>query len=573
MPFTRTRSALAGAAAILAISIGVACPAAGAAVSRSAAGSPAVAATYEPQHAGGTLHLVAQSAEGTLDPQVNYGLPYWQFFQNTYDGLMGFQRKPGTANFKLVPDLATAAPVVSNGNKTYTFHLRKGIVFSNGKPVTLADVLASFQRIFKVHSPNAAAWYSVIVGANACLKTPATCTLKGGVVINQAQDSVTFNLVHPDAEFLFQLAVPFTSILPATAPPKDSNSKPIPGTGPYEFSKYDPNHELVMVRNKHFKVWSALAQPQGYPDEILTTFGLTSDNEVTAIENGQADWMYDAIPGDRLNELATKYPSQLHINPVAGTFYIPMNVNIPPFNNELARQAVDWAIDRNSLVKLFGGTSLAQPACTILPPGFPAYVPFCDYTKGGGKTWSAPDLDKAKALVQQSGTAGQAVALITPNDSVNESIGTYLVDVLNTLGYKATLKPLSGNIEGTYVQNTNNHVQISFMEWVEDYPAPADFLSELLGCATFHPGSDASQNIAGYCNKANDAVAARAENLEFTNPTAANKLWNQVERTDLKASAIAPAFYPKIATFVSKRVGNFWFGDQWLFVPDVVWVK
>ena len=123
------------------------------------------------------------------------------------------------------------------------------------------------------------------------------------------------------------------------------------------------------------------------------------------------------------------------------------------------------------------------------------------------------------------------------------------------------------------MQNTKNHVQISLEEWVDDYPAPADFLSELLGCDNFHPGSDGSQNIAGYCNKANDAVAAKAESLGFTNPAGANKLWHQVEVTDLAASAMAPVFYPKIVSFVSKRVGNFWFGDQWLFVPDMVWVK
>jgi peptide/nickel transport system substrate-binding protein len=531
------------------------------------------ASTFQPQHAGGTLHLLAVAAEGTLDPQVNYGLPYWQYFQNTYDGLVSFARVPGAGNFQLVPDLATSMPSVTNGGKTYTFALRRGIKFSNGQVVTLADVASSFQRIFKVASPNAGNWYGGIVGAPACLKTPATCTLAGGVVTNPSKGTVTFNLTSPDAEFLDQLTVPFASILPATAPPHDAGVTPIPGTGPYHFSKYDPNHELVMVRNPYFKVWSALAQPQGYPDEIITTFGLTSESEVTAIENGQADWMYDAVPSDRLAQISTQYANQVHVNPVAGVFYLAMNTNLAPFNNLKARQALNWAINRNTLVTLYGGSSLALPACTILPPGFPAYQPFCDYTKGGGSTWSAPDVAKAEALVKESGTIGQAVGVYTPNDSVSESVGQYIVSVLNSLGYKATLKALSGNIYGPYTQNTKNRVQVSYNEWVDDYPQPADFLSELLGCASFHPGSDASQNIAGYCNPANDAVAARAETLELTNPSAANKLWDQVERSDMAAAPLAPLFYPKIVNFVSKRMGNFWYGDQWLFVPDMVWVK
>ena len=70
----------------------------------------------------------------------------------------------------------------------------------------------------------------------------------------------------PDPEFLDQLAVPFGSILPADAPSKDAGTTPIPGTGAYEFSSYDPNHALVMIRNPYFKVWSAAAEPQGYPE-------------------------------------------------------------------------------------------------------------------------------------------------------------------------------------------------------------------------------------------------------------------------------------------------------------------
>src|SRR5208282_6869556 len=98
---------------------------------------------------------------------------------------------------------------VTNGGKTYTFTLRKGIKFSNGQTVTVADVLASFQRLFKVSNPNAGSWYNSIVGGNACLAKPATCTLAGGAVVNPSTTQVVFNLVAPDPEFLDQLAVPF----------------------------------------------------------------------------------------------------------------------------------------------------------------------------------------------------------------------------------------------------------------------------------------------------------------------------------------------------------------------------
>ena len=132
---------------------------------------------FQAQHKGGTLKLVAHAAAGSFDPQVNYTLQYWQLYQSMYDGLLAFKKVDGQESFTVVPDLAAAMPKVTNGGKTYTFTLRKGINFSNGKALTTDDVVASFQRIFKVSSPTAGTFYNGIVGADACLKTPASCTL------------------------------------------------------------------------------------------------------------------------------------------------------------------------------------------------------------------------------------------------------------------------------------------------------------------------------------------------------------------------------------------------------------
>ena len=204
----------------------------------------------------------------------------------------------------------------------------------------------------------------------------------------------------------------------------------------------------------------------------------------------------------------------MHINTLFADWYVPFNVNLPPFNNKLARQAVNWAIDRNAAVRIFGGPKTAVPSCQMLPPGFPAYVAYCPYTKnpGSGK-WSAPDLAKAKALVKQSGTAGMKVAIVGADDEVTKGMLTYLQSVLNSIGYKATIKPLSSNISFTYMQNTKNKVQIAISQWYQDYPAPSDFLNVLLGCDSFHPGSDTSINISGYCNKKVDADMKKALQL------------------------------------------------------------
>jgi len=543
---------------------------AGSAASRHSASEPASTAA---DHRGGTMKLLAKAAGGTLDPQVNYTLQYWNLFQATYDGLLGFKKAGGDAAFEVVPDLAEKIPTPTNGGKTWVFKIRNGIKFSNGKDVTPADVVASFQRIFKVKSPTSGTFYAGIVGAAACLKKPATCTLKGGVSANNAARTVTINLVAPDPEFKYRIAVPHAAIVPANSPAKDAGTTPIPGTGAYYFASYSPTKQLVMKRNPHFKEWSKDAQPAGYPDQITESFGLTVEAQITAIQNGQADWTLEAPPADRLGELSTKYADQTHVETLTAFWYVPMNTRMAPFNNLKARQAVNYAIDRNATVKIFGGPKLATPNCQVLPPGFPGNKPYCPYTKNPGTKWSAPDLAKAKRLVKESGTAGQKVAVVTPDDEVNKAMGVYLQSVLNQLGYKAKVKPISGNIFFTYVQNTKNKVQINVQQWYQDYPAASDFLYILFGCESFHPGSDSSINIAGFCDKKINAQMHKALKLAQEDEQAANVLWSKIDRMVTDAAPMATLFTPKHIDFVSKRVGNFTFSKQFYWLVDQSWVK
>jgi peptide/nickel transport system substrate-binding protein len=558
------------------LAVGLSALAVAAVGSGSRTASDASAPTATPQqsgHRGGTLKLLARAAGGTIDPQVNYTLQYWQLYQATYDGLLAFRKAGGDAAFEVVPDLAETLPKPTNGGKRWVFKLRKGIRFSNGKEVTTNDVVASFRRIFKVKSPTSGTFYSGIVGAAACLKKPATCTLKGGVIGNAKARTVTINLVTPDAEFKYRLAVPHAAIVPAASPSKDAGTRPIPGTGAYMFKSYNPTRQLRLVRNPHFKVWSKAAQPAGYPDEITYSFGLTVEAQITAIQNGQADWTLEAPPADRLPELSTKYASQVHISPLTAFWYLPMNTNLAPFNKLKARQAVNYAIDRNAAIKIFGGPRLASPSCQVLPADFPGYKPYCPYTKNPGTKWTAPDVAKAKQLVKESGTSGQRVSVVVPDDEVNKAMGVYVQSVLNDLGYRAAVKTISGNIFFTYVQNTKNKVQINVQQWYQDYPAASDFLYVLFGCESFHPGSDSSINIAGFCDRKINARMKAALALGVEDEAAANARWTRIDRAVTDASPMVTLFNPKHVDFVSKRVGNFTFSKQFYWLVDQSWVK
>ncbi|HEX4259532.1 MAG TPA: ABC transporter substrate-binding protein [Acetobacteraceae bacterium] len=545
-----------------------------------AAGALAFGAAAAPRaqaaaaHTGGTLKLVSVASEGTIDPQINYTSMYWQVFFVTYDGLVGFEKTSGPDSNTIVADLATEIPKPQDAGKTYVFTLRRGIKFSNGKTVTPDDVVASFRRLFKVSNPNAGTWYNVIVGADACLKTPATCTLSGGVVADDKANTVTFHLTAPDAEFMDKLAVPFGTILPADTAAKDLGTTPAPTTGPYMISQYDPNRIMKLVRNPYFKQWSAQAQPAGYVDEIDFNYGLSDEAAVTAVENGQADWMFNQPPTDRLGELGTKYAKQIYIRPLFAFYYAAMNANLAPFNNLKVRQAVNFATDRRATVNLYGGPRLAQPTCQILPPGFPGYEPYCPWTKNPGKTWTAPDLAKAKALMQQSGVApGTKVTLIVIDRAADRAIGGYLQSMLNSLGFAASLKAISPNIQFTYIQNTKNQVQISLTDWYQDYPAPSDFLNVLFSCANFHPGSDSSINISGFCDKGIDAHMQKALSTAVADPEAALGMWAKIDQQVTDQAPVAPLFAPKHLDFVSTRLGNYTWSDQFHMIFSKVWVQ
>ena len=525
------------------------------------------------KHKGGTLRMVAHAAGGTGDPHINYTAQYWQIYYVLYDGLLAFRKAGGTTSNDIVPDLAEAIPEPQDGGKTYVFKLRKDVKFSNGNDVTVKDVVASFQRIFKVLSPTAGGFYGGIVGADACIKTPETCTLEGGVIGDEAAGTVTLKLTAPDSEIFYKLAIPHASILPADSPVKDAGSVPIPGTGPYMIESYDPNKQLKIVRNPHFKQWNFDAQREGFVDEIHQDFGLDDQAMVTAVANAQADWVFDDIPSDRLAEIGKKYAKQAKIHPLFGTWYAPMNTRIPPFDNVKARQAVNFAVDRKALVGIYGGANLAAPTCQILPPGFPGYEPYCPYTKDPGTKWSAPDLDRAKKLVEESGTKGQKVTLISQDNATDKQLGTALVSTLNQIGYEATLKTLSNNIQFPYIQNTNNKVQISLTQWFQDYPAASDFLNILFGMDSFHEASDSSVNIAGFLDPKIDGVMKETMALAVTDLKAANKKWAEIDRMVTDASPAVALFTPKRLDFISARLGNYVWSDQFRMILSEAYVR
>jgi peptide/nickel transport system substrate-binding protein len=515
---------------------------------------------------GGTYTILANAAFGVADPAQNYTLQEWQLLIDTHDGLVQFKRVGGAAGTKLVPDLATSIPQPTNGGKTYVFHIRKGIKFSNGQVMKPSDFVTTFERQFTVPGPTS--FYAGIVGADKC--STKGCDLSQGVVADDSASTLTINLAAADPEFLQKLALPFAYVVPADTSKKLTGNNVPPGTGPYMWQSYNPNSQAVLVRNPYFKQWSADAQPNGYPDKIVEKYGQTVTDAVTAVENNQADEVYDGdvIPSDRLNELnSAKYSSRVHVNPLTADWYFALNTR-------KARQAINYAADRNAYVKIGGGPSLAVPTCQILPPNFPGYKPYCPYTAGTDHTkWTGVDLAKAKQLVQQSGTAGMKVVVNT--DIPDKALGEQMVSDLKSIGYKASLQALSGSIQYPFVQNSDNSSKwnVAWSAWYQDYPTPSDFLNVLTGCGSIHPHSDASPNIAAFCDKTIQAQMDKALTLGQTDLAAANNTWAQVDHAVTDQAPWVDMYNPKQIDFLSSRVHGYQWNPQWYILIDQQWLK
>ena len=524
-------------------------------------------------HDGGTLRLTAHASFGSIDPAINYLSKGAEVFYPLYDQLVTF-RHAAQNGYDVVPDLADAMPAVRDGGRTYVFHLRPNIRFSNGHVLDTTDVVASMVRLFKVQSPNAGAWYNIIVGGDACVTQPAACTLSGGVVANAAAGTVTFHLIRPDSEFLYKMAFPFASILPAETPTHDMGTTAPPGTGAYRVESYDPTRLLVMTRNPYFHPFSEDAQPRGFVDRIEYHYGLEEESEVTAILNNQYDWMFEpSKPLDRLTELGARYGNRVQIREIPEIFYMPLNVNMAPFNNPKARLAVAYAVDRRALVKLMGGSHLATAFCQFVPDGIPGHQPYCPFTQNPDRRWTAPDMVRARELMRASGTAGQTVTLIAQDRSTDKAMGEYLRSLLEDLGYNAKVKTISSQIQFNYIQNTNNKVQTSLTDWTADYPTASDYLQVLFACASFIPGSDNSVNMPGYCNHSIDAAMDSAQATAITDPAAANAQWAKIDRAITDSAAAVSLLQVSELDVLSTRLGNYTHTPLMHMLFACVWVQ
>ncbi|HEY3944291.1 MAG TPA: ABC transporter substrate-binding protein [Solirubrobacteraceae bacterium] len=532
-------------------------------------------------HRGGALYALASGFNFTkggdppaIDPGSASSSQLYRVLAMTGDGLVGYRRQGGVAGNALVPDLAVALPAPTDNGLTYTFRIRSGIRYSTGVPLRASDFRRGLERSLRIGS-GLGQFYTALVGGQQCLQHPKTCDLSRGVVADDAANTVTFHLTHPDPDLFDQLTLPPAYPVPPGTP-VHLRGRSVPGTGPYQISSYSPDRSknprahgrLILTRNRYFREWSAAAQPPGFPDQIVVRSNYSQTQQIDAVKAGRADLAWDPLPGGAEAALRRTFPSQVHENTLPVTTYLWLNVRTPPFSNLLARRAFNYAVDRGALARYVdpdGG--VGRPTCQLLPPHFPAYVPYCPYTVDPALSgrWLAADVSRAHALVRESGTTGARVTFVNPSFA-GRRFGQMLVTTLRAIGYRARLVEVPGS---RYFSSDWARFQAGVDTWFQDYLAPSDFFQYLVECSAIATGF----NPGGFCDHRLDARINKALATQVPNPGVASQEWTAIDRTLVDRAVNVPIRNELDADFVARRVGNYQYNPQWGVLVDQLWVR
>jgi len=418
---------------------------------------------------GGTATVLFGTAPDYLDPQLEYTTQGLEATGPAYTPLLTYKHAEGAAGNQLIPGLATSLPQISKDGKTYTLTLRKGLVFSNGKPVKASDFAYTIERAIKVNWGGKSFLTNYIQGASDYDTSKASSI--SGIKTDDKTGKITITLSQPYGAFPNVIAFPETGLVPTGTPFKNLTASPPPGVGPYKIVDVTPGKAWSVVKNPKFAGLHIPDIPTGHLDRIDAKVISNTQSEAQQVLNNQADAFDsgDTIPPSLVPQ-AEATGDRFRKGTIPSTFYFFMNTTKPPFNNLKARQAVNYAIDRRALQRLASG--FLKPGCFFLPEGIVGHPTSpCPY----GDPNKPADLAKAKQLVKQSGTAGTTVTVWGENRAPRKQYVDYYADVLNKIGYKATPKLISDTVYFPTIGNAKTDPQTGFADWLQDFPNPADF--------------------------------------------------------------------------------------------------
>ena len=430
---------------------------------------------------GGAVTLVEGTYPQSLDPSIDFTTQGGEVHWLTYLGPYSFAHASGSGGTQVIPAVATALPTITDGGKTYTFTIRKGLKYSDGTPVKASDLTFGIERALKLGWSAASFLTSTIVGAGDYAKGKAKSV--SGITTDDGTGKVTIHLISPYGAFEDVLAVPGVSFMPATTPMKPEPSSPPVGFGPYVIKNVVANVGFDLDVNPSYAAQAIPGIPAGHVNVHVKVESNTT-TEASDVLNNQADvfdWG-DTIPPALIQQVSSQASARFRSVQTNKTFYWFLNTTQKPFTSQLARQAVATAADRPALARLGSGALI--PGCYLLPPamvGHPTQP--CPY----GSPTSAPNVAQAKKMVQQSGMAGTPVTVWAENRQPRLEWAENYAATLNSIGFKATLKTIADANYFSTIETLKNHPQTGFADWQQDFPNPTDFYQNLVDANAIVP--------------------------------------------------------------------------------------
>jgi peptide/nickel transport system substrate-binding protein len=403
---------------------------------------------------------------------------------------------------------------VSNNSSTITFHIRPGLNFSNGQPVTSADVAASLNNTKT--SPLRSSLFNI-----ASIQTPDPST-------------VVVNLSKPTAgDFLWAMSYIDGQIYPASAISTQS-SHPV-GTGPYTLKSYQQGSSIVLTKNPNY--WNSKAYQLGGIDFTQMTQG---PEAATALTSGAVD-MIEVEPE---NYPQLKGDSNIGISVTKSYDYmdIELRQNTGPFANEQVRAALEYAVNRPAINQVvFDGL------------GSPAYQPVPSWSPGYSKSLGisdAYDPSKAKAMLKAAGyPKGVSFSLIIPSgDATYARAAALLQQQLVASGFTANIQQIPGSdlLTDVYVKKQGDALLSEELTNGPDLTNSFEALFEPSGFPANAFGS-VNQQLTPLIVQANGSL----------NPGQQGPLMQQIDKTVIKQGLLVPlVFMPSIVAWNKNRVGG-----------------
>jgi peptide/nickel transport system substrate-binding protein len=497
---------------------------------------------------GGAMVVTYQDDVATLDPAIGYDWQNWSMIKSLFDGLMGYE--PGTTTLR--NELAASYEISEDGT-VYTFVLKDGITFHNGREITAEDVKYSLERVTNPTTRIPGAGFFGMIDGFDTWNAGEGDGLSGIEVIDEK--TVRFTLVRPDATFGHVMALNFASIVPreaVEASGEDFGREPV-GSGAFRLAEWTPGQRLVFER---FEDYHRAGVPK--LDQVIFNIGLDPTVALLRLQSGEADVPGDGIPPAQFLQVMSD-PAQAE-NVVEGgqlhTGYITLNTQMAPFDNVNVRRAVNMAINKDRIVQMINGR--AVPANQPLPPSMPGYA---DDYEG-----YAYDPAAAREMLAEAGFPdGFTTELFVMNVDPNPRIAQAIQQDLSEIGITAEIRSLAqaNVIAAGGEADQAPMIWSGGMAWIADFPDPSNFYGPILGCAGAVPGG---WNWSWYCNEDLDARAAEADAMADPAMAADREAaWRSIYVDIMADAPWVPVFNEQRFTLVSDNIA----GDDSLFVDPV----